>query len=110
MNAAGQLTTIVLASWAFLGQATASTESLTAEQWREDLRSFAEQAPKVHKNLFHALTREQFEAEVRRLNDRIPSLSRNQIIVELTRIVGAPGSSPLRDEGAARRPGRPPGR
>jgi len=50
MNAAGQLTTIVIASWAFLGQATASTDSLTAEQWREDLRAFAEQAPKFHKS------------------------------------------------------------
>ena len=91
MNAAQRLATIVLGFWPALGHASGSTESLTAEQWREDLRAFAEQAPKVHKNLFHALTREQFEAEVRRLNDRIPNLSRNQIIVELTRIVAEIG-------------------
>lgn len=28
-----------------------------AAQWREDLHYFAEQAPQVHKNLFHSMTR-----------------------------------------------------
>jgi tetratricopeptide (TPR) repeat protein len=65
--------------------------AITAEEWRQDLAKFAEQAPKVHKNLFHALPREQFEAAVQRLSDRVPTLSRNQIIVELARIVARVG-------------------
>jgi tetratricopeptide (TPR) repeat protein len=62
-----------------------------AGRWREDLRYFAEQAPQVHKNLFHSMTREQFDAALKNLDERIPSLSRNQIIVEITRIVAMIG-------------------
>jgi tetratricopeptide (TPR) repeat protein len=62
-----------------------------AARWREDLRYFAEQAPQVHKNLFHSMTREQFDAALKNLDQRIPSLSRNQIIVEITRIVAMIG-------------------
>jgi tetratricopeptide (TPR) repeat protein len=62
-----------------------------AEKWREDLRFMAEELPKRHQNLFHAMTREQYEAAVKSLNERIPSLTRNQIIVEFTRIVAMIG-------------------
>src|SRR5262245_19736399 len=58
-----------------------------AKQWREDLRFLAEELPKRHKNLFHTMTREQFERAVKRLDERIPSLSEQQIFVEMTRIV-----------------------
>ena len=44
-----------------------------AAQWREDLRYFAEQAPQVHKNLLHSMTREQFDAAVKNLDEHIPS-------------------------------------
>ncbi len=62
-----------------------------AEKWREDLRFMAEEMPKRHRNLFHAMTREQYETAVKSLNERIPSLTRNQIIVEFTRIVAMVG-------------------
>jgi tetratricopeptide (TPR) repeat protein len=57
------------------------------EQWRADLRYLAEELPKRHKNLFAAMTREQFEQAVKRLDERIPSLSAPQIFVEMNRIV-----------------------
>ncbi len=87
----GHLATVVLGSWINLGPASAAAEALSAEQWQQDLTAFAEQAPKVHKNLFHALAREQFEGAVQHLKDRVPALSRNQIIVELARIVAKIG-------------------
>jgi len=62
-----------------------------AARWGEDLHYFAKQAPQVHKNLFHSMTRQQFERAVKRLDDRIPTLSRNQIIVEIMRIVAMIG-------------------
>ncbi len=62
-----------------------------AVQWREDVRYFAEQAPQVHKNLFHSMTREQFDTAVKSLDERIPTMSRDQIIVEIIRIVGMIG-------------------
>ena len=42
--------------------------NVTADQWREDLRYFASELPKRHKNAFHFMTREQFENEVKQLN------------------------------------------
>src|SRR5260370_42193354 len=62
-----------------------------AAQWREDLHYFADKAPQVHKNLFHSMTREQFETAVKSLDGRLPNPSRNQILVEITRIVAKGG-------------------
>src|SRR5262249_3326887 len=84
-------TALLLGSWLLAVQLDAASAAMTAEQWREDLAAFAEQAPKVHKNLFHAMTREQFDAAIQRLKDRVHTLSRNQIIVELVRIVAQIG-------------------
>ncbi len=58
-----------------------------AEKWREDLRYIAQEMPKRQKNLFHTMTRQQFDDAVRKLDERIPLLARHQIIVELGRIV-----------------------
>jgi tetratricopeptide (TPR) repeat protein len=58
-----------------------------AEKWREDLRHLAVEMPKRHKNLFHSMTREQFDGAVKSLEARIPTLARHQIIVEFARIV-----------------------
>ena len=69
---------------------TAQTK-LTPEQWREDLRFFAANMPKMHKNLFHSMTREQFDVAVKRLDDRIPTLADHEILVELMRIVAMVG-------------------
>src|SRR5271169_742968 len=60
---------------------------LTAEQWRADLHYFAEQMPKRHKNLFHAMTQEQFTSALGKLDEEIPSLNSDQIIVGLARMV-----------------------
>ncbi|HEX8495016.1 MAG TPA: tetratricopeptide repeat protein [Pyrinomonadaceae bacterium] len=57
------------------------------EKWRQDLRYLAAEMPRQHRNLFHSMTREQFESAVKRLDERIPTLARHQIIVELGRIV-----------------------
>lgn len=60
---------------------------LTPEQWREDLRYFAASMQKTHRNLFHTMTREQFENAVKRLDDRIPTMADHEVYVELMRIV-----------------------
>src|SRR5436853_5469366 len=85
------------------GKLTAMVVDKTeAERWREDLRYMAEELPKVHNNLFHTMTREQFDASVQRLFDRIPQLARHQIIIEMARIVAMVGDghtniTPTRD-------------
>jgi tetratricopeptide (TPR) repeat protein len=81
---------------------TAAVDKAEAERWREDLRYMAEQMPLRHNNLFHTMTREQFDTAVRRLDERIPRLARHQIIVEMGRIAAMVGDghtnvSPTRD-------------
>jgi tetratricopeptide (TPR) repeat protein len=62
-------------------------DQAAVEQWRADLRYLAEELPRRHKNLFAAMTREQFEQAVKRLDERIPTLDPPQIFVEMLRIV-----------------------
>ena len=81
---------------------TASYGNSETDKWREDLRFMAAEMPKDHKNLFHTMTREQFESAVKKLDGRIPSLARHQIIVEMARIVAMVGDghtnmAPTRD-------------
>ncbi len=79
-----------IALCSLLSRASTNTPA-EAVQWREDLHYLAQQAPQVHKNLFHSMTREEFESTVKNLDQRIPALSRNQTIVELTRLVAMIG-------------------
>src|SRR6266404_2173669 len=84
------------------GKPNSVVNNAEAEKWRQDLFYMAEEMPKYHKNLFHAVTREQFAAAVGRLSEKIPSLARHQIIVEMARIVAMVGDghtniAPTRD-------------
>lgn len=76
---------------AFAQNNTLHSPKTETEKWREDLNFLAEEMPKRHKNLFHNITREQFNAAVKGLDSRLPQLSRNQIIVEMARIVAMIG-------------------
>jgi tetratricopeptide (TPR) repeat protein len=71
-------------------------------RWRADLRFLAAEMPKRHRNLFHTLTREEFDRAVRRLDARIPALRRHEIILELGRLAARVGDghtnvAPARD-------------
>lgn len=72
-------------------QSLAAVSSYDAVKWREDLRFMAGEMQKKHKNLFHTVTREQFDSAVKKLDERIPNLARHQIIVEIARIVAMVG-------------------
>lgn len=69
---------------------------LTAEQWREDLRFMAAEMEQRHKNLYHTVSREAFEAAVDDLYARIPDLQRNEIIVGMMRIAAMVGDGHTR--------------
>lgn len=68
-----------------------ATPAMTPEKWREDLRFMAAEMARRHKNLYHKISREQFEAEVRRLDERLPSLARHEVVVGLMRLVALVG-------------------
>jgi hypothetical protein len=78
-----------------LAGVTAQTGSaappLTKAQWRDDVRYFARELPKRHKNAFHATTREQFDRAVGELDASIDSLQPHQIIVKLHQLAGSIG-------------------
>jgi tetratricopeptide (TPR) repeat protein len=81
---------------------TGALSTAEAERWREDLRYMAEEMPKYHKNLFHTMTRAQFDGAVAALRERIPRLARHQVIIEMARIAALVGDghtnvAPTRD-------------
>src|SRR5713226_8487488 len=66
--------------------------ALSRAQWREDLQYLARELPKRHKNLFHSISREQFERAVGELDAAIPSLQDHQIIVRMQQIAARVGA------------------
>jgi len=84
------------------GQSSGVVSQSEAKVWQEDLRYLATEAPRWHKNLFHTMTPAQFDAAVKRLHERIPTLTRHEIIVEMARIMAMVGDghtniAPTRD-------------
>jgi hypothetical protein len=77
-------------------QTRAGAPALTKAQWQDDVRYFARELPKRHKNAFHATTREQFERAVAELDAALPSLQDHQIIVRLQQIAASVGDGHTR--------------
>jgi Peptidase family S41 len=97
---------IVAAMCALAGAASAQAEhSPDADEiprWGEDLDFLAREMPSQHANLFHAIDREQFQDALNGIRNRLPSLARSQVIVELQRLAASIGDghtnvSPWRD-------------
>jgi tetratricopeptide (TPR) repeat protein len=82
---------ILISSTLIFAQTDQKSSKSETEKWREDLRFMAQEMPKRHKDLFHQMTREQFATAIKNLEARIPQLNRNQIIVEMARIVAMVG-------------------
>ena len=72
-------------------QKGSSSPSLSKAQWREDLQYLARELPKRHKNLFHNVSREQFEKSVKELDEAIPALEDYQIVVRMLQITAKIG-------------------
>jgi hypothetical protein len=75
---------------------SAAANFLTSEQWREDLHFLARQVPDAHRDVFHAVSRADFEAAVAEVDRRIPTLADHEIVVELTRLVAMLGEGHTR--------------
>lgn len=63
----------------------------TPEKWREDLKFLEKELPRRHKNPFHAMSREQFEAAVKQLTDKIPNLKNEEIFTGILKILAMVG-------------------
>jgi hypothetical protein len=77
----------------FATSIAAGQQSLTTEQWRQDLAYLAKELPRHHKNAFHTTTREKFEAAVAELNAAIPTLQPHEVVVGMMRIVATIGDA-----------------
>jgi hypothetical protein len=76
--------------------------TLTAEQWREDLRIMMEELRRRHRNVYHTTSAATFDSAAKILHEKIPTLTRHEIILELARIVALVGDghtniNPMRD-------------
>lgn len=74
-------------------QQAGGAPTLSKGQWRGDLQYLARELPKRHKNLFHTVSREQFERAVAELDTAIPSLEDHQIIVRMLQITAMIGDA-----------------
>jgi hypothetical protein len=72
-------------------QTVAPRYTLTAEQWREDLRVMMEELPRRHRNLYHTTDVATFDSAAKALHARIPTLARHEIILEMARLVALAG-------------------
>jgi hypothetical protein len=90
VSVVSKLLVLLLAGFAAMAMAqqqNAVVPKLTAEQWQADVKFLGEELPQRHRNAYHRMKREQFEREVKTLYDRIPSMSEDEIIVGLMKIV-----------------------
>jgi tetratricopeptide (TPR) repeat protein len=60
---------------------------LTAEQWRSDVKFLGDELPRRHRNAFHRMKRYEYEAAVKNLYDAVPSLSEDEVVVGMMRVV-----------------------
>jgi len=65
--------------------------SLSAAEWRADLRFLATELPKRHANAFFMISRATFDAEVAALNRRMKTANSDEIFVGLQQIVKSIG-------------------
>ncbi len=82
----------------FYSSAQTPTEnaSITSARWQEDVRYFKEQLVKRHKNVFHYVSQEEFEKDIERLYNDVPSLKDYQVVVRLMQIAAKVGDAHTR--------------
>ncbi len=85
---------------------SATVMAQTPAQWREDFAQLRREAPARHVNLFHDMSRAQFDSALDYLDTHASTLRRHQIIVELEKLAALIGDGhtnvgPWRDSAIA---------
>jgi len=60
---------------------------LTAAQWQADVRFLGDALPRRHKNAYHRMKRDDFDAAVNKLYNAAPNMSDDEIVVGLMKLV-----------------------
>jgi hypothetical protein len=66
-------------------------DTASVRRWRQDLDFLSHEMVSQHANLFHVMRRQQFDSALASISDRLPSLARHQVIVELERLAAMIG-------------------
>ncbi len=87
---------LCIAGLVLAGCAPSSAPAATREdKWRQDLKTLATELPRRHKNLFFQMSKDEFEHAVAQLDQQIPSLTDDAIMVNMARIVAMAGDVPV---------------
>ena len=68
------------------GQEGKHLDSTEVRRWSEDLAVLRKEMPAHHANLFHDVTSAQFDSALNSISARLPSLTREDVIVELQKL------------------------
>jgi len=82
---AGYLLVLVLSVSAYARDAESTA------RWQDDLRYLQTEAPRRHPNLFHHLTREEWQSSIAGLSARVPQLEDYEIIAGVAKIIASLG-------------------
>ncbi|GAA4356632.1 peptidase S41 [Kangiella marina] len=63
-----------------------SLEPREVKQWKDDLQVYEDKLSHLHIDIFHSVPAKDFRQQLRGLRERLPSMSRSQVIVELMKI------------------------
>jgi tetratricopeptide (TPR) repeat protein len=66
---------------------------LTKDQWQEDLQYLVEKMEQKHPNLYSSVSRDVFFNAIKNIEERIPSLDSNQIMVEFFKVIALPNDA-----------------
>lgn len=75
----GYLQLLIIGILAALG--AGCSEPVTSEHWRQDLRTLERQLAERHVDLYHSVSEAEFRAAADSLYERIPTLSRPEILI-----------------------------
>ncbi len=69
----------------------AAPVQMSPDKWRDDLKYFATNIERTHKNAFHTVSREDFMKAVNSLEAKLATLEDHQVVVEIMKIVAMIG-------------------
>ena len=89
MKTKAGITFVLFLTFVFLSSASAQDgpPKLSPAQWQADVRFLGDELPKRHRDAFARMKRDEYEAAVKALYDRAPSLSEDEILVGMMHIV-----------------------
>jgi len=56
------------------------------KNWKADLEFYAKEMPEKHIDLYHTISKQSFNEEVTQLKSSLPSLTKNQLLIELMKL------------------------